>query len=118
MRIQLSRFLFTAMLGGTLLASGGRSFANPEHERQRDDRREDRREEHRREERREDRREERREEYRDGRRVEVRDRHRPYEAPPAVRYERHADRRGYVWVNGGWDWRDGRYQWAPGRYER
>src|SRR6266576_3009886 len=127
MRIQLSGFLFTAVLGGTLLASAGPSFADPEHEKQRDDRRDrhdekprddhrdDRREERhdrrderqdRREDHREDRRrEERREDHRETRRVEVRDRHRPYEAPPAVRYERHTDRRGYVWINGGYDWR-------------
>jgi hypothetical protein len=47
----------------------------------------------------------------------VRDHRHPYEAPPAARYERHDNRRGHVWVNGGWDWRDGRYVWVGGRYE-
>ena len=100
MRIQLTRFLFTAILGGTLLASAGHSYADRDQDRERRERRDDRREE------------------RYERRVEHRDRFRPYQAPPAVRYERHVHRPGYVWINGGYDWRDGQYVWVGGRYER
>src|SRR4029078_12180199 len=114
MRTQLSRLLFTAILGGTIAASAGRSYAGPDHDRH--DRREERRED-RREGRREERREERREDRREDHREVVRDHRHPYEAPPAVRIERHGERRGCVWINGGWDWRDGRYVWVGGRYE-
>ncbi|HEU0036632.1 MAG TPA: hypothetical protein VFQ53_38730 [Kofleriaceae bacterium] len=42
----------------------------------------------------------------------------PREAPPPVRVERVAPRRGFVWVTGNWDWRDGRWQWVSGHWER
>src|SRR5512146_2238544 len=64
-----------------------------------------------------ERREERRDERLEG--PVVRD-HRwggPRAAPPAIRYERHAERRGYVWIPGNYEWQGGAYVWAPGRYE-
>ncbi|HLL21743.1 MAG TPA: YXWGXW repeat-containing protein [Kofleriaceae bacterium] len=39
-------------------------------------------------------------------------------APPAMRAERYAPRRGFVWVNGYWDWRGDNYVWVSGHYER
>src|ERR1041385_3639874 len=105
MRTHLSRLLFTMLMGGALLASAGRSYADDH----RDDRKSREHHDERREERRDERRDERREEPAEDRREVVRDHRHPYGAPPPVRVERHAERRGYVWVNGGYDWRDGRY---------
>jgi hypothetical protein len=84
-----------------LLVGGSTVSADRWRDRRREDRREERREERR--ERREERREERA--YR---------RH----APPAVRVERWAPRRGFVWVNGYWDWQGDNYVWVGGHYER
>src|SRR5258706_12133953 len=105
---KMSRTLVITLLG---LAVTATAFAGPHEERRREERREERRED-----RREDRREEHRVERRDDR---VRD-HRyegPRAAPPAVRYERHGDRRGYTWVGGNYAWQGGAYVWQPGRYE-
>ena len=35
----------------------------------------------------------------------------------AARFERHENRRGYVWVGGNYEWRGNAYVWNPGRYE-
>ena len=113
MHARLSLSLFAAVLGAALAGSAQRARADDH----RFDPRAERRDEHR-EGRHDDHRDAVRSERRDVRAVDVRDHRRPYEAPPAVRYERHANRPGYVWVNGGWDWRDGRYVWAPGHHER
>ncbi len=42
----------------------------------------------------------------------------PDRAPPALREERSAPRRGYVWVSGHWQWTNGDWEWVAGRYER
>ncbi len=84
----------------------------------REERREDRRDD-RRDERRDDRREDRREDRRDDRREVRRDRReRAMRAPPAMRVERHDNRRGYAWVDGSWNWNGYDWQWNGGRYER
>jgi WXXGXW repeat (2 copies) len=78
------------------------------------ERREDRRED-KREDRRDDRRDDRREQRREDRRER---RERANRAPPAMRVERHDNRRGYAWVDGGWNWDGYDWQWTAGRYER
>ena len=59
----------------------------------------------------------RREEIRDHRDVRV-ERYRDYHARPAVRFERHEDRRGYRWIGGEWRWSGVEWGWAPGYYVR
>ena len=104
-----NRTLLITILG---LAVSTTAFADPRHEeRKREERREERRED-RREERHQERREERREEHREA----VRD-HRAHMAPPAARFERHAERRGYLWIPGNYEWRNDNYVWVGGRYE-
>lgn len=53
---------------------------------------------------------------------EVRDQrvehYRDYRARPALRFERHEERRGYRWVGGEWRWGRGEWTWAPGHYVR
>ncbi len=96
-----SRLLITSVLGLVVSAT---AFAGPGQHR-REDRREDRKQERR--EDRHERREDRRENRHDG----------PRAAPPAARFERHAARRGYLWVGGNYEWRGNAYVWIPGRYE-
>ena len=45
-------------------------------------------------------------------------RERAMRAPPALRVERHDNRRGYAWVDGSWNWDGYDWQWSGGRYER
>jgi hypothetical protein len=104
-----TRILLTSLLGLTI---AGTAFAGPE-ERRREERREERREDRHEERKREERREERREDRRDQRREE----RWSHSAPPAARFERHENRRGYVWIGGNYEWRGGAYVWNPGRYE-
>jgi hypothetical protein len=40
------------------------------------------------------------------------------EAPPAVRFERHEERRGFRWVGGAWRWHGNERSWTPGYYVR
>jgi hypothetical protein len=64
----------------------------------------------------------------DARRDEVRDhrpvreerveQHRDYRARPAVRFERHEERRGLRWVGGEWRWNRFEWVWLPGHYVR
>jgi hypothetical protein len=37
---------------------------------------------------------------------------------PAVRFERHDERRGSTWVGGEWRWGHGEWNWVPGHYSR
>jgi len=37
---------------------------------------------------------------------------------PAVRFERHEERRGYRWRTGSWRWNHDEWVWAPGIYVR
>jgi hypothetical protein len=38
--------------------------------------------------------------------------------PPAARFERHEDRRGFRWIGGEWRWSGSSWTWAPGHYVR
>src|SRR5438128_11457121 len=42
----------------------------------------------------------------------------PTQAPPPPVFERHAARRGWVWVGGRYQWEGGRYVWIGGHWER
>ncbi len=97
-----TRIVLTSLLGFSISAT---ALAGPEH--RREERKEDRHEEKRREERHEQKREEHREERHEG----------PRSRPPAARFERHENRRGYAWVGGNYQYRGGAYVWEPGRYE-
>lgn len=44
--------------------------------------------------------------------------YRSYRERPAVRYERHDDRRGYRWNAGAWRWQHSEWIWSPGVYVR
>jgi WXXGXW repeat (2 copies) len=124
-----TRLLLSTLLGGATLLSVAPSVASADPVRKDEHHEEKRKEEHHEEKRREEHHEERREERHDERRAErheerreinheIRhDRLHPYEAPPALRAERHEERHGYAWINGRYDWRDGRYSWVGGRYE-
>lgn len=106
--------LVSMLLGLVVVATATPALAD---RRDRRDRREDRQE--RREDRRDDRRE-RRDDRQDRRedRQDRRERRRAMQAPPAIRVERHDNRRGYVWVDGRWDWNGYEWAWNTGRYER
>ena len=51
-------------------------------------------------------------------RVEHVEHYRDRRVRPPVRVERHDERRGYRWVDGGWQWGRGEWIWAPGHYIR
>lgn len=40
------------------------------------------------------------------------------DGPPAPRFEKHRDRRGFVWVAGQWTKSHRRWVWQPGHFER
>ena len=40
------------------------------------------------------------------------------DAPPPPKFERHRERRGYVWISGQWTKEHHRWVWQPGHYER
>jgi hypothetical protein len=41
-----------------------------------------------------------------------------YDRAPAAKFERHRQRRGYVWVGGQWTKQHHRWVWQPGHFER
>lgn len=44
--------------------------------------------------------------------------YRSYRERPAVRFERHEERRGYRWNAGQWRWQHSEWIWSPGVYVR
>ena len=46
------------------------------------------------------------------------ERYRDYRARPAVRFERHEQRRGFRWVGGEWRWNRFEWVWLPGHFVR
>jgi hypothetical protein len=42
----------------------------------------------------------------------------PTAAPPALKAEKIAARKGFVWAAGRWDWNNGQWEWLPGHWEK